>query len=252
MLKKKYFIVFLLIKVSLVFSSNLSSGTNILRGINNIPSRITSLIPEGTIMYIGSGLSWLSYGDDYSKYSNYSSSSSKLGYAIGFTLPIEFLDIDIAYNRRNNSTEFIDRADLNTVQLDTTIISNLNLDYINFGIKFPYTPPIPVVYESLSIYAGLDFGYFLNGSLTKTTQVKGYENQISQSSIDAERDYINQLDYGLVFGARYNVLNTFYIHLNYYHGLKDFWNRESQALNLNDKDLSTKHKYFLLSLGYQF
>ena len=216
MIKKKYIIISLIVNMSLMLAKEIKPQSDFLDGLNNIASSLTSFIPEGTNPYISSGPSWLSYGSDYEKYSDYKNSSSNLGYAIGFNMPIEFLNIDIAYNRRNNSVEFFDAADSETAQLDTTITTELNLDYINFGIVFPYNPPIPLLYETLSIHAGVNVGYFLGGSSLKTIKVDGYNDNISKVSIDSEADNINKLDYGLVFGVKYDVLNMFSINLNYF------------------------------------
>lgn len=191
------------------------------------------------------------------------------------------LQIELQYsNQGYNGKEITKRDPITNEVVEKNKMDNVSLHYINIPILFKY-----YVSENFAIEVGPQIGFLMgaNGTfdLYKFNEAREYivdtpnglEQELEMYGYrnNDYKNFYDTVDYGLSFGATYNLKNRMFISAKYYLGLKDIYKADNhfsklsvppglpeefeKEINRINKELDlkpTKNSVFQISVGYRF
>lgn len=114
-----------------------------------------------------------------------------------------------------------------------------NLTYLNLPVIAKY-----YIIDKLSIEAGPQIGLLLGAKVKYSSDRALPTLYTSKSEYDIKND-LKSIDFGLSFGANYDISKNLYLNFRYNLGLANINNEPMSSLNI-------KNKIFSLSLGYKY
>lgn len=147
------------------------------------------------------------------------------------------LGISVLYTKADNITEQDLKliAENSELSNDATLRSYISMNYFSIPIYYNHT------FNKLSINAGIQTSFFINGKLHASVK----NNGVNQSSdFDAEYDLIREsVDLGLRLGTSYNLTDKLSAQVSLYYALKNSIYDNTQSFMIRNRHLLIGVKY---------
>jgi opacity protein-like surface antigen len=118
--------------------------------------------------------------------------------------------------------------------------NKLSLNYLNIPIMAKY-----YVIEKLSLQAGPQIGILMSAT-SKNDSTSNFPGDVNVSTSTDNKDKLNGVDFGLNFGAGFDITENISIDARYNLGLS----QTQKDLGTNEKAI--KNRVFSINLGYKF
>ena len=123
----------------------------------------------------------------------------------------------------------------------------IKLGYINLPIMVKYD-----VIPGLSLQAGPQLGYLINGKNEYEISSNFDELELNESGTEDIKDELKKISLGLNFGLGYDFQNNFFLQARYHLGLNDISDFEEDSEDMEGELDELKNRSFQFSLGYKF
>ncbi len=125
--------------------------------------------------------------------------------------------------------------------------SNIRITQLNIPVLFKFN-----AYEGLFINGGAYVGFIVHAEEEFREEDFFFDDSFSGS--ETITDEFNTLDFGLSFGAEYNLENGLFFEARYNLGLTNIANvdEEEGDFDFGDVSVSAKNRFFMLGVGFKF